>query len=155
MRIAKIGCVLVVTSCVAVLAGCSPRAAGTPPLDNRNFKKRVSATIFLIGSDPTACRAKVSPFRIQPKNNEAADWTVIDLCANVTNNYTETVTLTFTPVAAGSCGGGPIFGSTNIASGTTNFHGDIDVKCARTEQFTYTVSVKGRVLSDPELEIAP
>lgn len=117
-------------------------------------KKRVSATIFLIGPDVDHCKAKVSPFRIQPKNNEAADWTVIDLCADVTKGYTEKVTLTFTPGDAGNCGSGPIFGSTNVAEGTMNFQGDIDVKCKTDEIFKYTVAVGSHgVLADPELEI--
>ena len=138
---------------VAVVGvGCAPQGGGggTKPLGS--FKKRVSATIFLVGPDAANCKAKVSPYTLQPKNNEWADWTVIDLCG-ITNSYAELVKLTFTPGDASYCDGEPPFAG-NV-EGKMNFFAAVNNKCKPEQKFSYTVSVgNGAPLADPELEIA-
>jgi len=148
----------VTNACViAVVAGaltsaCGQLGGGEKPLGS--YKKRVSATIFLIGPDAANCKtAKVSPYRLQPKNNELADWTVVDLCG-ITDGYKKLVRVTFTPTSASNCDGEPIVPN-NYVEGNMNLFSPINNKCKPEETFTYTVSVGGGpALSDPELEIA-
>jgi len=113
--------------------------------------KLVPATIFIYGSDPARCTAKVSPYTLQPKKNEYAYWTIIDTCG-VTGSYAKDVEVAF--LAGGKkCGGkeSPIAGGS--AKGTRFIEAQIDPNCVSGDVFKYDVKVDGTTLTDPELEI--
>jgi hypothetical protein len=127
--------------------GCA-RFTGAPPPPN-TAKKLVPATIFLFPAGG-GCKAKVAPWRIQPKNNEYADWTVIDMCGMVSE--TNKIRLEWLPASV-KCNNGdsPL---TGVAEGATHFSVQVDGSCPKDAVYNYVVKLQdGTTLADPELEI--
>ena len=133
-----------------VVSGCSNFVSSQP---RDAYKKLISATIITYLGKDGKCHAKVSPHRIQPKQKEGADWTIVDLC-DATVGYTKALTLEFPPASnPKKCDGN----SSPLLSPTYDpkyISAEINSKCVTGDTFSYIVKdPSGVELADPELEI--
>jgi len=87
------------------------------------------------------------------QGDEAADWTVIDLCGG-TANYTLDTELRWAS-SNPDCGGlkSPLEPSEGDAKGKRGFKRGINNNCKDKDVFKYEVWLEGTMLADPELEI--